>query len=140
LREELSQFLPQVDLDEAQIRQAIMNILMNAAQILKQGSTVIIRSSVGEKGEVVASIQDDGPGIKPDDRARIFEVFFSTRGGGTGLGLPIAARIMEAHGGTIGVESEPGQGACFVLTLPRRHPGAGSTAGAGGAVAAAGPS
>jgi signal transduction histidine kinase len=139
LREELSQFLPQTDLDDAQIRQAIMNILMNAAQILKQGSTVIIRSSVGEKGEVVASIQDDGPGIKPDDKARIFEVFFSTRGGGTGLGLPIAARIMEAHGGTIGVESEPGRGARFILTLPRRHPGAGSPAGAG-TVAATGPS
>lgn len=139
LREELSQFLPQVDLDEAQIRQAIMNILMNATQILKQGGTVVIRSSVGEKGEVVATIQDDGPGIKPDDRARVFEVFFSTRGGGTGLGLPIAARIMEAHGGTIDVESEPGHGACFVLTLPRRHTGAGSTAAAG-AVANAGPS
>ena len=138
LREELSQFLPQVDLDEAQIRQAIMNILMNATQILKAGGTVVIRSSVGEKGEVVATIQDDGPGIKPDDRARIFEVFFSTRGGGTGLGLPIAARIMEAHGGTIDVESEPGHGARFVLTLPRRHSGTGSTAGAG--AVAAGPS
>jgi signal transduction histidine kinase len=139
LREELSQYLPMADLDEAQMRQAIMNILMNAAQILKPGGTVVLRTGVGAKGEVFASIEDDGPGIRPDDRARIFEVFFSTRGGGTGLGLPIAARIMEAHGGSIDVESEPGHGARFVLTLPRRHAGAGPAAGAG-AVAAAGPS
>jgi signal transduction histidine kinase len=139
LRQELSPFLPHVDLDEAQIRQAIMNILMNTTQILKPGGTVVIHSGVGEKGEVVATIEDDGPGIKPEDRQKVFEVFFSTRGGGTGLGLPIAARIMEAHGGTIDVESEPGRGARFILTLPRRHAGAGATAGSG-AIAAAGPS
>ena len=78
-----------------------------------------------------ATIADDGPGIKAEDRERIFEVFYSTRGGGTGLGLPIAARIMKAHGGSIAVESEPGRGARFILTLPRRHSGIGAPAGSG---------
>ena len=60
-------------------------------------------------------------------------MFFSNRGGGTGLGLPIAARILQAHGGSIAVESEVGKGARFILTLPRRHV---ATAGALGTAAA----
>ncbi|HXH29128.1 MAG TPA: ATP-binding protein, partial [Candidatus Polarisedimenticolia bacterium] len=100
LRQDFSAYLPPVDLDENQIRQAIMNILINATQVLKPGGSVIVESRVGSQGEAIIAIEDDGPGIKPEDRERIFEVFFSTRGGGTGLGLPIAARILEAHGGS----------------------------------------
>lgn len=137
LREQLSPFLPQVDLDESLIRQAVMNILMNATHVLKSGGTVTVTTAVGSQGEVIATIQDDGPGIKGEDKERVFDVFYSSRGGGTGLGLPIAARIMEAHGGTIAVESEPGEGARFILELPRRHIGAGGQSGAG-AVAASG--
>jgi signal transduction histidine kinase len=137
LREQLSPFLPQVELDESLIRQALMNILMNATQVLKSGGTVTVTTAVGSQGEVIATIQDDGPGIKSEDRERVFDVFYSSRGGGTGLGLPIAARIMEAHGGTIAVESELGEGARFILKLPRRHIGAGAQSGTG-AVAASG--
>ncbi|MBI4169072.1 MAG: hypothetical protein HY510_03960, partial [Acidobacteria bacterium] len=93
--------------------------------------TVTVESRIGPQGEAVVAIQDDGPGIKPEDREKIFEVFYSGRGGGTGLGLPIAARIMEAHDGSIAVDSTPGKGARFVLTLPRRHAGAGAPAGTG---------
>ncbi len=131
LRQDLAPFLPQVDLDEAQIRQAVMNILMNTTQILKPGGVVTVKTGVASRGDVFATIADDGPGIKAEDRERIFEVFYSTRGGGTGLGLPIAARIMKAHGGSIAVESEPGRGARFILTLPRRHSGIGAPAGSG---------
>jgi signal transduction histidine kinase len=122
LRQELAPYLPPVDLDEAQIRQAILNILMNATHILQPAGTVTVRSRVGPDGGAVVSIEDDGPGIKEENREKIFEIFYSSRGGGTGLGLPIAARIIEAHGGSISVESGPGQGACFILNLPRRHP------------------
>jgi signal transduction histidine kinase len=121
LREDLASFLPPVDLDESLIRQALMNVLINATQVLKTGGLVTVRSRVGPQGEAIVTIEDDGPGIKPEDQARIFEVFYSTRGGGTGLGLPIAAKILEAHGGSIAVESEPGRGARFILRLPRRH-------------------
>jgi signal transduction histidine kinase len=131
LKQDLSPYLPPVDLDEGLIRQAVMNIVINAIQVLKEGGTVSVASKVGPQGEAVVTIEDDGPGIAPADRERIFDVFFSNRGGGTGLGLPIAARIMQAHGGSVTVDSEPGQGARFVLTLPRRHSEA-ATAVAGG--------
>jgi signal transduction histidine kinase len=122
LRQELALYLPPVDLDEAQIRQAILNILMNATHILKPAGTVTVRSRVGPDGGAVVSIADDGPGIQEEDREKIFEVFYSSRGGGTGLGLPIAARIVEAHGGTISVVAVSLKKACFILKLPRRHP------------------
>ena len=132
LREDLAPFLPAVELDEGQIRQALMNILMNAIQILKEGGSVSVQSGVAPDGGVTVSVIDDGPGIKPEDRRRIFEVFYSNRPGGTGLGLAIAARILQAHGGSIAVEDGPGgKGARFVLRLPRRHPAEGSAASAG---------
>jgi signal transduction histidine kinase len=133
LKQDLSPYLPPVDLDEGLIRQAVMNIMINATQVLKEGGTVTVSSRVGPQGEAIATIADDGPGIRPEDRERIFDVFFSSRGGGTGLGLPIASRILQAHGGTIALESEVGKGARFILTLPRRHP---ATAAALGAAAA----
>ncbi len=138
LRQDLSPYMPPVDLDEAQIRQAIMNILINASQVLKPGGVVTVHSRVGPEGEAVVTIEDNGPGIKPEDRERIFELFYSTRGGGTGLGLPIAARILEAHGGSIAVESEPGQGARFILKLPRRQAPIAAQAGSATALAAPG--
>jgi signal transduction histidine kinase len=122
LKEDLSPFLPAVDLDEAQIRQALMNILMNATQILPPGGRVTVQTAMAPDGGVTLSVTDDGPGIRPEDREKIFDVFYSNRPGGTGLGLAIAARILEAHGGGISVESGPGgKGARFVLRLPRRH-------------------
>jgi len=121
LREDLSPYLPPVDLDEAQFRQAVLNILQNAGQVSPPGGRVTVESRVGPHGEAIVAVQDEGPGIKPEDRERIFEVFVSNRRGGTGLGLPIAARILQAHGGGIEVESTPGKGARFILTLPRRQ-------------------
>jgi signal transduction histidine kinase len=135
LVQELSAFLPPVDLDEPQIRQALMNILINAVQILKPGGTVAVQTAVAPDGGVVVSVTDDGPGIKPADRERIFDVFYSNRPGGTGLGLAIAGRVLAAHGGRISVEAGPGgRGARFILKLPRRHEGVGAAA-PGGAVA-----
>ncbi len=131
LQSELSPYLPPVELDEGQIRQALLNILMNAAHILKVGGTVRVDSRVGPQGEAIITISDDGPGIQPEDRERIFQVFYSGRPGGTGLGLSIAARIIEAHGGRIAVDSEPGKGARFILTLPRRHPATSSSSATG---------
>ena len=122
LREGSAPPLPSVDLDEGLIRQALMNILMNAAQILKPGGTVTVETGVAADGGVFVAVTDDGPGIPPADRERIFEVFYSSRPGGTGLGLPIAARILQVHGGRISVESGPaGRGARFVLRWPRRQ-------------------
>jgi two-component system sensor histidine kinase AtoS len=122
LSQDLSPFLPAVDLDEGLIRQALMNILMNAAQILPPGGRVTVQTAVAPDGGVTLAVTDDGPGIRPEDRQKIFDVFYSNRPGGTGLGLAIAARILQAHGGSITVESGTGgKGARFLLRLPRRH-------------------
>lgn len=118
---DLEPLLPSVEVDESQLRQAIMNILVNARQVLKQGGVVTLASRAGAGGEVVVEIRDDGPGIPPENRDKIFEPFFSKRAGGTGLGLAIARQMVEAHGGTIQVDSEIGKGTTFRIRLPRRH-------------------
>jgi signal transduction histidine kinase len=98
-----------------------MNLLANAHQVMRGGGRVTIRTRAGAGGEVVIEVEDDGPGMAPDVRERVFEVFYSRRGGGTGLGLPIAKQIVERHGGMIELESAEGEGTTFRLRLPRRH-------------------
>ncbi len=113
--------LPTVEIDETQFKQALMNLLVNARQVMKSGGTVVLRSRASPSGEVIVEVEDDGPGIPADAREKIFEVFYSNRGGGTGLGLPIARQIVERHGGRIEVESVEGRGTTFRIRLPRRH-------------------
>ena len=121
LRLDLEPLLPPVELDATQFKQALMNLLVNARQVLKRGGRVLVRTRAGMGGEVVVEVEDDGPGIPAGLRERIFEVFFSSRGGGTGLGLPIARQIIERHGGKIEVESTEGNGSTFRMHLPRHH-------------------
>jgi signal transduction histidine kinase len=120
---ELEPMLPEAELDETQFKQAVMNLLVNARQILKKGGTIRVVTRPGAGGELVLEIQDDGPGIAREAQERIFEVFFSSRGGGTGLGLPIARQIVERHGGSMELDSVPGEGATFRIRVPRNHPG-----------------
>jgi len=119
IEQSLDPALPKVELDEGQFRQAIMNILINAKDVLRPGGRITVTTSVGPRGEAVVRISDNGPGIPADQQERIFEVFYSTRGGGTGLGLPIAQKILESHGGWIALESQVGAGTSFELHVPR---------------------
>jgi signal transduction histidine kinase len=128
LKTDLEPLLPTVDLDETQFKQAVINLLVNARQVVGEGGMVRLTSRAGSSGEVVVEVQDNGPGVPEDAREKIFEVFYSSRGGGTGLGLPIARQIVERHGGQIGLESVEGKGTTFWIRLPRRHPGAPSPA------------
>jgi signal transduction histidine kinase len=121
---ELEPLLPTVEIDVTQFKQALMNLLVNARQVLRSGGTVVLRSRAGAAGEAVVEVEDDGPGIAPEDREKIFQVFYSNRGGGTGLGLPIARQIVERHGGTLEVESGRERGTVFRIRIPRRHPDA----------------
>jgi signal transduction histidine kinase len=88
------------------------------------GVAVVLRTRVGDKGGAILEIEDSGPGIDPEDLPYIFDRFYRadkarpTNKGGAGLGLPIAQKIVEAHGGKITVESTPGQGTIFRLWLP----------------------
>jgi signal transduction histidine kinase len=129
LASDLEPLLPTVDLDETQFKQALMNLLVNARQILPRGGAVTVRTRAGPSGELVLEVADDGPGVPVEARERIFEVFYSNRGGGTGLGLPIARQIVERHGGKIELESSEGQGTTFRIRLPR-HPRAPAVAAA----------
>jgi len=118
---DLEPMLPNVELDERQFKQALMNLLVNARQVLDAGGTVHVRTRAASNGEAVLQVEDDGPGIPGASQERIFEVFYSSRGGGTGLGLPIARQIVERHGGHIELESTVGVGTKFTIRLPRRH-------------------
>jgi len=121
LESDLEPLLPRVELDERQFKQALMNLLVNARQVLDAGGTVKVQTRAASNGEAVLVVEDDGPGIPETSRERIFEVFYSSRGGGTGLGLPIARQIVEKHGGSIELDSVVGEGTKFTIRLPRRH-------------------
>lgn len=111
--------------DPAQISRVIQNLAVNAAQAMRDGGVirVIARNEpemprLGEGRFVKVSVEDEGPGIPPHHLGRMFEPYFSTKSGGSGLGLATAFRIVRQHRGDIMVKSEPGRGACFEVYLP----------------------
>ncbi len=96
---------------------ALVSLLENALQATEAGGKICLLAAVSGDTLRVA-VRDNGVGIGPELQARIFEPFFTTRGQGTGLGLPIVLGVARAHGGNIELESEPGRGSEFALTLP----------------------
>ena len=113
------QEIPPVEGFPQKINQVFMNILLNAAQAIEEKGEIRIKTSAGE-GQVHVAISDTGSGITEENITRIFDPFFTTKevGKGTGLGMNIAYNIIKEHGGTIKVESKPGQGSCFTVSLP----------------------
>lgn len=116
-----------VPVDRQQVTQAIMNVLLNAIQAMPGGGTLSVRADAvappagsAASGNPVAriTITDTGPGIPPEDLDRIFEPYFTTKPGGTGLGLALTHRIVLEHRGRIRAENGPGGGARFVIELP----------------------
>ena len=112
--------LPEVLMDASQIEQVLINILINAGQAMPQGGALIIRTGVGaSKDHIYIRIEDTGCGIPEENIEKLFDPFFSTKGHkGTGLGLSVSYGIIQSHGGDIEVESEPGRGTAFTITLP----------------------
>jgi signal transduction histidine kinase/HAMP domain-containing protein len=109
--------LPLTAVDEAQIRQVLINLLKNAREAMATGGRVRVQAS-GDDFGVLLSVADDGPGMTPEQRARVFDLFYTTKSGGTGLGLPLSQQIVVAHGGLIRCESAPGEGTVFELWFP----------------------
>ena len=109
--------LPPVLLDQDLFKQAVLNVVLNATQAMPEGGTLTIQ---GERrgDEVLLSFIDTGVGMSPETVAKMFQPFFTTRANGTGLGLPTLRKIVEAHGGRIQVQSEPGKGTKMTLVLP----------------------
>jgi signal transduction histidine kinase len=142
------------NLDVKLVKQAVLNLMLNATQAMAgdsggessdsdragglpraTGGELILRTHPARDADgqptVALHVIDTGPGIPPENLERIFQPYFTTRSGGTGLGLPTARRLIEAHGGRIDVHSEVGKGTDFTVVLPRRSGArAASTAGA----------
>jgi signal transduction histidine kinase len=112
--------LPPVPLDRDLFKQALLNLLLNAQQAMPEGGSVTIQAcESGEApGSVCLTLIDTGKGMTPEVAARAFRPFFSTKAGGTGLGLATTRKIIEAHGGGIAVESAVGRGTKFTIRLP----------------------
>lgn len=109
--------LPSVLMDREAFRGALLNLLINANQAMPNGGQIVARTaSTGESVSLV--LIDTGCGMDDRTAAQMFDTFFSTKPGGSGLGLPTTAKIVEAHGGHITVQSEVGRGTQFTLTFP----------------------
>jgi two-component system sensor histidine kinase KdpD len=114
--------VPQIEADAAQLERVFANLLENALRYSKPKPVSVHVRRIG--GRIVVRVVDQGPGIGPGEQDRIFEAFYrgpQSRGPtwtGSGLGLAIAKGFVEANGGTISVESLPGQGSCFIVSLP----------------------
>lgn len=117
--------LPSVMADEAQLQQVILNLLANAVKFSPAGGEVFVRAQMDGDGRWVRfSVEDKGPGIPEQEQSMVFQKYYRIAGGpgvheGMGLGLSISKHIVEAHGGTMGLESRPGEGSCFYFTVPR---------------------
>jgi two-component system NtrC family sensor kinase len=106
--------------DVDQLRGILLNLLLNAAQAMPNGGEIRVRTEAAEiPSRIRIRISDTGTGIPPDVQAKLFTPFFSTKEHGTGLGLALTKKVIESHQGAIRVESEPGRGTTFILTLPK---------------------
>ena len=106
-------------LDPQQFRQAVWNLCLNAVQAMPDGGELRVCASRYDRALEVR-VTDTGHGIPPEDLPQVFEPFFSTKEGGTGLGLALAHRVVQDHGGRIELRSAPGAGTTVVVTLPAR--------------------
>jgi signal transduction histidine kinase len=118
--------LPPWVADARKIKQVLLNLLSNAVKFTPAGGSVTLAARLGDAGAVEIAVTDNGVGIAPQDQAAVFEAFRQASGSylrkseGTGLGLALAQRFVELHGGTLDLRSAPGQGSTFTFTLPAR--------------------
>jgi two-component system NtrC family sensor kinase len=113
--------VPMVDADFGLLRQACVNVIMNACEAMSRGGKLVITSGLVEDGRwVETAFQDTGPGIPPDHLTKIFDPFFTTKEKGTGLGLSVVYGIVERHGGRIDLHTELGKGTRIAIRLPPR--------------------
>jgi len=121
---DLSPDLPLVLLDGQQMAQVLENLIRNAAEAMPEGGSIRVEARAID-GHLEFRVADDGPGVLPQDVTRIFEPLFTTKKSGTGIGLAISKRLVEAHGGAIRVETVPGLGTTFTISLPLSESGEG---------------
>ncbi|CAO3426635.1 two-component system sensor histidine kinase AtoS [Azospirillum doebereinerae] len=118
---ELAPGLPLVEADGEALKQVVLNLIINAIQAIAETGTIRISTADEEGREAVVVVADDGAGIAPENLDKVFDPFFSTKLNGTGLGLAMVHRIVDAHNGTITVASTPAAGTTVTLRLPFVH-------------------
>ncbi len=109
--------LPPVEGDPEMVKQMLLNLVINAIQAMPEGGEVVVSASARD-GNMLLAVQDQGCGVAPEIRDKIFNPFFTTKNGGTGLGLAVAHQIVEQHGGTLRAEPNPSGGMTFSALLP----------------------
>jgi signal transduction histidine kinase len=110
--------LPAISADPDLLSQVFLNIFLNACQAMEQGGDIRIATSTHQDNEIRISISDQGTGIPPEIREKIFQLYYTTKHHGSGLGLPLAYRFVQLHEGVIDVQSEAGKGTTFIIRLP----------------------
>jgi len=121
IHSDLAGDLPKVVADRIQLQQVFMNLMLNGIEAMKDMETVgelTIRSQQSEGTQLLISVGDTGGGLQPEQVEKVFDVFYTTKGQGTGMGLPISRSIIESHGGRLWVAPNSGRGAIFQFTLP----------------------
>ena len=116
---ELDPGLPRTTADRVQLQQVLMNLMLNSVEAMREtGGEMTIASTSIEHGQLLITVSDCGCGLPVDEAGRIFDAFFTTKPQGTGMGLSISRRIIEAHGGRLWASPNAGRGAIFQFTLP----------------------
>jgi signal transduction histidine kinase len=122
LQTDLSADLPAVTGDRVQLQQVLLNLIMNALDAMSartEGARIVrIRTHTLEPNSILVAVEDSGVGLDPDQAARLFDAFYTTKSEGLGMGLSISRSIVEAHGGKLWASANQGPGATFQFTLP----------------------
>ena len=103
------------------LRQAFLNLAINACQAMPQGGSLRLVARPASRQRVEIRVEDTGVGIKPEHLSRIFDLYFTTKERGTGIGLSMVYRIIQMHDGEVDVQSTPGRGTTFRVLLPRAN-------------------
>ena len=111
--------VPPIEADSGIFRQALLNLAKNAVQAMPNGGTLTMGAALGKDGRVEIRVTDTGVGIAPENLAKIFDLYYTTKQSGTGIGLSLVYRTVQLHNGDIDVESTPGAGTTFVIKMPK---------------------
>jgi signal transduction histidine kinase len=119
VRAECPSSLPDINADPGMLQQAVLNLALNACQAMPNGGTLKLSCRTAARRRVEIEVEDTGVGIPPDNLSKIFDLYFTTKDTGTGIGLSMVYRIVQLHDGEVEVESTPGRGTRFRLVLPQ---------------------
>ena len=126
LASDIAPGVPDIEADAGILRQALLNLAKNAVQAMPDGGKLTISAAPSKDGRVEIRISDTGVGIPPENLAKIFDLYFTTKETGTGIGLSLVYRTVHLHNGDIDVESTPGVGTTFIIRMPKAGPSTGS--------------